>query len=200
MIIKTNRRDASKRFVGATKTGLARWGLTTSIADIRLRTLNIMKPTKTTKTQATVVDGDLVDELTGIIMVLQRSFLLKLSKSLGEGSISFPQFFLLSYLVQGEQMTMTDIARRMGHTTAAATGLVDRLESLGYVKREHSSEDRRKILVRTTAKAGRLVAGIRGEMSTSMTTVLEMLEPSERTGWLHIYRKIHSFCESCAQP
>jgi predicted transcriptional regulator len=33
---------------------------------------------------------------------------------------------------------MTEIASRMGHTTAAATGLVDRLEKLGLVRRVHA--------------------------------------------------------------
>jgi len=47
---------------------------------------------------------------------------------------------------------MTDIAKKMGHSTAAATGLVDRLEKLGFVERMHSAEDRRKVFVRITAQ------------------------------------------------
>jgi len=39
---------------------------------------------------------------------------------------------------------MSGIALKMGHTTAAATGLVDRLEKLGYVQRSHALDDRRK--------------------------------------------------------
>lgn len=157
-----------------------------------------MSVVKHEKKTSPSVEQDIVSEMTEIIMFLQRRFLLNLSKSLAQGSISFPQFFLLSYLTQGEAMTMTDIAKRMGHSTAAATGLVDRLESLGYVKREHSTDDRRKILVRTTPKAGRLVSNVRSEIAANLATVMEMLEPTERTAWLQIYRKIYSFCETCA--
>ena len=47
----------------------------------------------------------------------------------------FPQFFLLAFLDQKEVLTMSAIAQKMGHTTAAASGLVARLENLGYVVR-----------------------------------------------------------------
>ncbi len=49
-------------------------------------------------------------------------------------------------------VTMSEVAERMDHSTAAATGLVDRLENLGYVERTHATNDRRKVLVRITPK------------------------------------------------
>lgn len=54
-------------------------------------------------------------------------------------------------------LTPGQIAMAMGLTTGAVTGLVDRLESAGYVRRERDPIDRRKILVRINpAKARRL--------------------------------------------
>lgn len=49
----------------------------------------------------------------------------------------------------------------MGHSTAAATGLVDRLEKLFLVERIHAAEDRRKIMVSITAKGVEFVAKMR---------------------------------------
>ncbi|PYI74320.1 MAG: MarR family transcriptional regulator, partial [Verrucomicrobia bacterium] len=63
---------------------------------------------------------------------MQRCFVLHLCKELAPGNVSFPQFFLLTYLDRKEVLTMSAIAQKMGHTTAAASGLVDRLENLGY--------------------------------------------------------------------
>src|SRR6201999_347495 len=91
-------------------------------------------------------------KLADFILFSQREFLLNLSKDLSRGNISFSQFYLLSYLSTSREMTMTDIARKMGHSTAAATGLVDRMEKLGYVERAHAADDRRKVMVRITAK------------------------------------------------
>ena len=40
----------------------------------------------------------------------------------------------------------------MGHSTAAATGLVDRLEKLGYVQRLHASDDKEKLWFKSLEK------------------------------------------------
>jgi DNA-binding MarR family transcriptional regulator len=98
------------------------------------------------------------------ILFSQREFLLNLSKDLSRGNVSFAQFYLLSYLSTSRELTMTDIARKMGHSTAAATGLVDRLEKLGYVERMHAADDRRKVMVRITSKGLDLVAKLRGAL------------------------------------
>src|ERR1700732_288835 len=130
-------------------------------------------------------------ELAEIVMQMQRRFLLKLSEELGHGSVSFPQYFLLGYLDTQEVITMSGIASKMGHTTAAATGLVDRLEKLGYVERSHALDDRRKVMVKITEKGSGLVAEIRRDMVNKIMTLLrEYLTAEEGRAWLQIYRKI----------
>lgn len=136
------------------------------------------------------------EELADLAMKLQRRFLLQLSEELGRGSVSFPQFFLLTYLVRHEFLTMSGIAARMGHTTAAATGLVDRLERLGYVQRSHAQDDRRKVIVKITRKGSNLVARIRQDMVNKISLVMrDRLTPEESKTWIEIYRKISDFCE-----
>jgi DNA-binding MarR family transcriptional regulator len=98
------------------------------------------------------------------ILFSQREFLLNLSKDLSRGNVSFAQFYLMNYLSTSRELTMTDIARKMGHSTAAATGLVDRLEKLGYVERMHAADDRRKVMVRITTKGLDLVSKLRGAL------------------------------------
>src|SRR5713101_4297849 len=71
------------------------------------------------------------ERLSNIVLEMQRCFVLHLCKELAPGNVSFPQFFLLAYLDQKEVLTMTAIAQKMGHTTAAASGLVARLENHG---------------------------------------------------------------------
>jgi DNA-binding MarR family transcriptional regulator len=136
------------------------------------------------------------EEITQIVMKLQRRFLLNLSEELGRGSISFPQFFLLDSLVRQEMITMSGIALKMGHSTAAATGLVDRLEKLGYVARAHAENDRRKVMVRITEKGSRLVTAIREDMAKKIKVLLQdYLTAEEGIAWLHIYRKIATYCD-----
>ncbi len=131
------------------------------------------------------------EELAEIVMHMQRKFLHNLSEKLGRGSVSFPQYFLLGYLNKQEVITMSGIAAKMGHTTAAATGLVDRLEKLGYVERSHALVDRRKVMVKITSKGSDLVAEIRRDVVNKITTLLrEYLTVEEGRAWRQIYRKI----------
>src|SRR6516165_10700341 len=135
-------------------------------------------------------------ELAEIVMQMQRRFLLKLSEQLGRGSVSFPQYFLLGYLDSQEVITMSGIASKMGHTTAAATGLVDRLEKLGYVQRSHALDDRRKVMVRITKKGSDLVAEIHRDVVDKIMMLLrEYLTAEEGRAWLQIYRKIVDYSE-----
>jgi DNA-binding MarR family transcriptional regulator len=45
-------------------------------------------------------------------------------------------------------MTAGELADQTGLTTGAVTGLVDRLERNGYVKREHDKSDRRRVIIK----------------------------------------------------
>lgn len=130
--------------------------------------------------------------LADFIMFTQRSFLLNLSKELNKGNVSFPQFFLLGYLANEDFLTMTDISKKMGHSTAAATGLVDRLEKLGYVQRLHAQDDRRKVMVQITRKGIDLVERIREEIVTSLVDLMDDLDKEDQEALLRTYGKISS--------
>ena len=105
-------------------------------------------------------------------MLAQRSCLLDLSNDLNKGKVSYAQFFLLGYLDDQDSLTMTDIAKKMGHSTAAATGLVDRLQKLGYVSRVHAEDDRRKILVRISDEGRALVQSLRKSLVQGVTNMM----------------------------
>jgi DNA-binding MarR family transcriptional regulator len=129
-------------------------------------------------------------------MFTQRSFLLNLSRELNKGNVSFAQFFLLGYLANESFLTMTDISRKMGHSTAAATGLVDRLEKLGYVQRLHASEDRRKVMVQITEKGVELVGRIREDIVGNLVDLMVDLDQGEQDALLATYGKISTFVRS----
>jgi DNA-binding MarR family transcriptional regulator len=136
------------------------------------------------------------ERLSHIVLEMQRCFVLHLCKELAPGNVSFPQFFLLAYLDQKEVLTMSAIAQKMGHTTAAASGLVARLENLGYLIRSVAREDRRKVMVCITPKGSALVRRIREEMVSNLMKLMGHLTPDEQKSWLHIYSKIYDYCRS----
>ena len=112
--------------------------------------------------------------------------------------ISFPQFFLLAHINSSAgSLTMTEIAERMQHTTAAATGLVDRLENLGYLRRTSAENDRRKVLVSITEKGADVVNEIKRGIADKVTLLCEsILTPEQQQTWLEIYEKFYNYCSN----
>jgi DNA-binding MarR family transcriptional regulator len=127
-------------------------------------------------------------KLADFILFSQREFLLNLSRELNRDNISFAQFFLLGYLATAKELTMTDVARKMSHSTAAATGLVDRLEKLGYMERTHAIDDRRKVMVRVTSKGLDLVSRIRGELQTQIADAMSESSAPDAASFLSSFR------------
>ena len=147
-----------------------------------------MKNTQSSASGASVKAD--ADRLADFVLFTQRSCILNLSSELNKGNVSFPQFFLLTYLSSEDYLTMSDIAKKMGHSTASATGLVDRLEKLSYVERVHASEDRRKIMVRITSKGVELVSKMRKEIATDLAGILAGMDEEEAETVEHTNRAL----------
>jgi DNA-binding MarR family transcriptional regulator len=58
----------------------------------------------------------------------------------------------LDFLSDVKFATAGELAKITGLTTGAITAVIDRLEKIGFVKRKHDSNDRRKIIVRIIAE------------------------------------------------
>lgn len=58
----------------------------------------------------------------------------------------------LDFLSDVKFATAGELAKITGLTTGAVTAVIDRLEKIGFVKREADSKDRRKIIVRIVAE------------------------------------------------
>lgn len=110
--------------------------------------------------------------LTDFIMFSQSNVILRLSPELAQGKVSYPQFFLLTYLTGEDSLTISSIARMMGHSTAAATGMVDKLEEMGYVTRFQASADRRKTMVRITQEGSELVERMRTSIARDLALLM----------------------------
>lgn len=112
------------------------------------------------------------NKLADFVLFTQRSCILNLSPELNEGKISYPQFFLLAYLSSEDFLTMSSIAKKMGHSTAAATGMVDKLEEMELIVRIHAANDRRKIMVKITQKGKDLVEKMRTNIVKDLANIM----------------------------
>jgi DNA-binding MarR family transcriptional regulator len=67
--------------------------------------------------------------------------------------------------------TAGEFARATGLTTGAITGVIDRLERAGYVRREKDPTDRRKVIVRARPAMTRRIAPLYDSLQRNMTAL-----------------------------
>ncbi|HQO37786.1 MAG TPA: MarR family transcriptional regulator [Candidatus Omnitrophota bacterium] len=109
---------------------------------------------------------------------------------LTNGTITPPQIFILIYLNKMGELRMTDVARYLSVTTAAATGIVDRLVRGGYVSRMYDPSDRRIIRVRLTEKGKDLVKNLIVHKVARIKEIFSRLSDKDRTDYLRVLTRI----------
>lgn len=135
-----------------------------------------------------------VPELARIATILQRRFLLDLFKQTSAKRLSIPQYTLLGFLAAESGIPMGHLAKQMGHATSATTGLVDRLESAGLVRRASVKGDRRQKLVEITPKGRDLVGKMQAELRYHLGGILAKLDSTDQDAWVRIYRSMEEYC------
>jgi DNA-binding MarR family transcriptional regulator len=80
-------------------------------------------------------------------------------------------------------------------TTAAATGLVDRLVKAGYVQRVYDPSDRRIIKVKLTSKGADLVKKIMVNKVARVKDVFGKLSAGDREDYLRVLTRIKEVLE-----
>jgi MarR family transcriptional regulator, 2-MHQ and catechol-resistance regulon repressor len=80
--------------------------------------------------------------------------LVRVERLLREYGLTGSQYNVLRILRgEGRPLQMAEIAGRMIQAVPGITGLIDRLEGAGFVRRQRATEDRRVIFVEITASA-----------------------------------------------
>lgn len=67
-------------------------------------------------------------------------------------NLTAPQGMLIEILHRYGEMKISDLSKKMGLSNSTVSGIVDRLEKQGLIKRTRSDEDRRVVYVDVTDK------------------------------------------------
>ena len=109
--------------------------------------------------------------LLDIVPRLNRWAEASVARAAGENRLSLRQLSALT-MIESEQTTLGDVARRLMVTPAVVTGLIDRLERRGYVRRINSTDDRRRVLLALTdegrAAAEAVSSSLRQEIASAL--------------------------------
>jgi len=100
----------------------------------------------------------------------------------------------LDFLILNGPSTAGQLAKFTGLTTGAVTAMIDRLVKAGYVRREHSEEDRRKVVViPNEAKIVKEISPFSMPMGNAMVTLCAEFSDDELEVITRFISKANSF-------
>ncbi|MCX5716289.1 MAG: MarR family transcriptional regulator [Candidatus Omnitrophica bacterium] len=134
--------------------------------------------------------SEFADKMSDITLVIAKEFTRRATCELFKGAITMPQFLVLNFLSTRGDSRMSDLAHFMGVTTAAMTGIVERLVEGGYVTRLAEPNDRRVIKIKLTAKAAGLVKKVHGQRRQMIMDIFGRLSEKDRQDYLKIITEI----------
>ena len=135
--------------------------------------------------------SEFADKLNEIMPVIMREFFKCQSNEFSKGKITLPQFVVLGFLERQQEARMTDIATHLWVSTAAATGIIERLVKCGYVSRTQQPGDRRIVKIRLTAKGNELVKKVTIEKRQMIMEIFGRLTQAERDQYIRILMRLH---------
>ncbi len=125
-----------------------------------------------------------------VMPVVTKEFTRHMANELSKGKITLPQFLILDFLHREGESKMTALAHFMNVTTAAMTGIVDRLVRDGYALRAYEAQDRRIIKIKLTSPGIDLVKKITQQRCQMVIKTFGKISQADRQEYLRILMQI----------
>lgn len=134
--------------------------------------------------------SEFADKLEEIYPEITRGFIAKQTNEVFKGKITIQQFIAMEYLNRKKESKMSCLAHFMTISTAAITGIVERLVKADYVARAFDPRDRRIINIKLTSKGTELVSRVSGQRKQMIIKVFAKLTAEERQSYLKVLQRI----------
>ncbi|MFG1927783.1 MarR family winged helix-turn-helix transcriptional regulator [Cryptosporangium sp. NPDC048952] len=113
--------------------------------------------------------------LVGLAVLIQRRY----AEICAEHDLTPAQAHLLCMLMD-QPRGLTELSRLLGLARPGLSGLVDRTERRGLVRRDNPAHDRRAVTLSTTPQGKKTVDALYADVSTRLPDLLDHLSPAER--------------------
>jgi DNA-binding MarR family transcriptional regulator len=135
------------------------------------------------------------DEVTGFCQLLlelgrRRPFRDPIASMGEEGLFTPAQFHTFIWLGHDGALTMGELARRLCVTEKSVTGLADRMERGGYLRRDRDDEDRRVVRLHLTRRGAQIFRRINDVFVRKLGLFLGALDASDRKDLFRILGKL----------
>lgn len=134
--------------------------------------------------------SEFADKMNELMPTVIKEFARRQANELYKGKITLPQFLVLAFLVREGESKMTLLARFMGVSTAAMTGIVDRLVRDNYALRQSQAGDRRIIKIKLTSRGAQLVSKINAQRKQMILNIFGKISERDRQDYLRILMRV----------
>ncbi len=107
-----------------------------------------------------------------------------------QGKLSVPQFWALHYINEAGQLTVNELATRLGRSKSTTSGLLSRLSHSGLVRRTRCRKDRRIVYITLSAKGAKLIEEIIENRKRGIRNTYTALNGEERATYKTLMEKI----------
>jgi len=130
-------------------------------------------------------------EVADVIIATYRRILRESEELLSEEDLTRPQYQALRCVAEGGPTPMKGISDRLLVTPANITGIIDRLESKGLLKRKVQHWDRRATIIELTPKGVTVQKRVSSKYKEFMQDSLKVLTRDEQETLRDILAKLH---------
>lgn len=117
----------------------------------------------------------------------------------GQLELTFPQALALTVLEEHGDMPISKLAQLTGSANSTVSGIVDRLEKNGLVRRERSRYDRRVIYVTLTQQYRKMQRGMEPGVSAYFAKVFSALSDEEMADIAAALAKLNAVLEQAQE-
>ena len=133
---------------------------------------------------------EFADRVSNDMAAISKEFMRQQAGEFYKVKVTLPQLAILELLYRNGELKMSDMARSLNVTTAAMTGIVDRLFRDGYVTRITVPDDRRVIKIKLTPKGSEVTKNTIKQKRCLVTRIFSTLSHTEREEYVKILTRI----------
>ena len=106
--------------------------------------------------------------------------------------LSMSQLNAIKILWQSGELTMNELAEQLAVSPPSASAMVDRLVEKGVINREHSTKDRRKVVVRISPEAEKIAEEIKSNILQFFVGLVDKIGEETAQQWCDVLTRVKS--------
>jgi len=108
--------------------------------------------------------------------------------------LSLSQFNVIDIMITHGRITVTELSEILGVSPPSTTAMVDRLIKKGFLIREHSSKDRRKVIISFSPEAKEDIEDLQKTMLEPIISLIEKIGPETAKKWCEVLNEVEHAC------